>query len=406
MSRDDFATVLYVSYTGLLEPLGQSQVLRYLSRLADAHRIAVLSYEKPQDLDDTDRFQSTREAAEKHGIEWYPLRYHRTPSLPATVWDLARGSIVGTREIRRHDVDIVHARSYVPALLGLLWKRLFDTAFIFDMRGFWVDERVDAGFWSTDDRIYRFAKWCEARFLEEADVVVSVSHAGVEAIRDFDHVDLGSTRFAVIPTCVDLDRFSPQSAVQDDGFTLGYVGSVGTWYRFDVVLDCFEHLLDIRPDSQLRILNRGDHEFIRDQLDARDIDPTAVTVKAVEHANVPSEMNRMDAGIFFYRQTFSKKATAPTKLGEFLACGVPCLSNAGVGDVEAILEGENVGVSISEFSAEEKRRGVERIVALSQQPTITERCRAVAEDAFALETGVSDYDQLYRSLGHPARRTE
>lgn len=397
-SRDDSATVLYISYTGILEPLGQSQVLRYLTRLAESHRIALLSYEKPEDTDETDRLRAIQEKIEASGIEWHPLQYHRSPTLLATIWDLALGTIVGTREIRRNDVDIVHARSYVPALLGLFWKRMFDTAFIFDMRGFWADERVDAGVWDENDRIYRFAKWCEARFFEEADAIVSMSHAGVEAIRDLEHVDTTATRFEVIPTCVDLARFTPQPDGQHDGFTLGYVGSVGTWYRFDVVLDCFEHLREARPDSRLLILNRGGHEYIRDRLEERDIDPTAVTVKAVEHREVPAEMNRIDAGVFFYTQTFSKLGTCPTKMGEFLACGIPCLSNAGVGDVPTILDGEGVGVTIESFTPAEKRRGVEQLVELSEAPDITQRCRHVAESYFALETGVAAYDELYRTV--------
>lgn len=397
-SGHEAATVLYISYTGILEPLGQSQVLRYLTRLAGSHRIALLSYEKPADTDATDRLQAIQAEIEASGIEWQPLRYHGWPTLPATLWDLARGAVVGTRTIRRKDVDLVHARSYVPALLGLVWKRVFDTAFIFDMRGFWADERVDAGVWDETDRLYRFAKWCEARFFEEADVVVSMSHAGVEAIRDLEHVDVSSTRFAVIPTCVDLDRFTPQPAPDQDGFTLGYVGSVGTWYRFDAVLDCFEYLREIRPDSRLLILNRGGHEYIQDRLAERELDPAAVTVTAVEHRAVPAAMNRIDAGVFFYTQTFSKLGTCPTKMGEFLACGIPCLSNAGVGDVPTILDGEGVGVTIESFTPAEKRRGVEQLVELSEAPDITQRCRHVAESYFALETGVAAYDELYRTV--------
>ena len=37
---------LYVSYDGLLDPLGQSQVLPYVEALAKSHEITVLSFEK------------------------------------------------------------------------------------------------------------------------------------------------------------------------------------------------------------------------------------------------------------------------------------------------------------------------------------------------------------------------
>jgi glycosyltransferase involved in cell wall biosynthesis len=390
--------VLYISYTGLLEPLGQSQVYRYLLQLAESHNITLVTYEKPEDLDDTERVTSLRKTVEPAGIEWHPLKYHHSPTLPATIWDLLNGFQVCVRAIRRNDIEIVHTRSYVASVLGLLCKRLFGTAFVFDMRGFWADERVDGGLWDADGRLYRSAKWFETQFLRHADVVVSLTEAGIEAIEEFDHVDTDDMWFEKIPTCVDLNLFTPQLDRREDEFVLGYVGSAGTWYRFDDVLECFEILRERRPDSHLRILNHGDHEYIRERLSEFDIEEEAVSVKAVEHAEVPTEMNRMDAGIFFYTPTFSKKGTSPTKMGEFLACGIPCLSNAAVGDVKSILEGNSVGIAIDSFDTEEKQQAIESLLALHSDPEIVERCRSVAESYYSLEAGVNKYDEIYRSV--------
>ena len=41
--------VLYISYDGMLEPLGKSQVLGYLNRLAVDRPIHLISFEKPSD---------------------------------------------------------------------------------------------------------------------------------------------------------------------------------------------------------------------------------------------------------------------------------------------------------------------------------------------------------------------
>lgn len=391
--------VLYISYTGLLEPLGQSQVYRYLRHLAHNHRITLITYEKPEDLNDTPRISRVRDKIEDAGITWYPLRYHRAPTLPATVYDLARGFATAMGAIRRNAIDVVHTRSYVPSVLGLLCRRVFGTAFVFDMRGFWADERVDGGLWEEDSRMYRVAKWFETQFLTNADVTISLTEAGIDAMREFDHVDTNAVRFETIPTCVDLDLFTPQPERREDEFVLGYVGSVGTWYRFDDVLECFEILREIRPDSRLLILNRDDHDYIRERVADYDLDRASITIKSVEHSAVPAEMNRMDAGIFFYTPTFSKKGTSPTKMGEFLACGIPCLSNSAVGDVESILEDEEVGVAIDTFSAVEKRNAIERMIELQEDPTIIDRCREVAESYHSLESGVRSYDEIYRTVG-------
>ena len=83
------------------------------------------------------------------------------------------------RQVLRHHLRIVHARSYVAAVMALALKRLTGAKFVFDMRGFWADERIDGGLWPRDGRMYRVAKWFERRFLLNADHVVSLTHTDV-----------------------------------------------------------------------------------------------------------------------------------------------------------------------------------------------------------------------------------
>ena len=46
--------VLYISPDGILEPLGDSQVLKYLEKLSKKFTITLISYEKINDLRNTD----------------------------------------------------------------------------------------------------------------------------------------------------------------------------------------------------------------------------------------------------------------------------------------------------------------------------------------------------------------
>jgi len=102
---------------------------------------------------------------------------------------------------------------------------------------------------------------------------------------------------------------------------------------------------------------------------------------------------------------FPKVASAPTKLGEFLGCGVPCLGNADVGDMGVILEEEKVGVALTAFNDKSMREAVERMLELAATQGIGPRCRAVAERRFSLNGGAQAYDRVYRELisgGGPA----
>ena len=152
------------------------------------------------------------------------------------------------------------------------------------------------------------------------------------------------------------------------------------------------------PDAQLHILNRGEHAYIRERLNYHQIDPTAVRLEMTNHTGVANAMCHMDAGIFFIKQAYSKMASAPTKLGEFLGCGVPCLGNTRVGDMATILEGERVGVALEDFSEASMQNAISRLLQLSREPDIDKRCRQVAQDYFSLETGVKRYNRIYLDL--------
>lgn len=396
--------VLYITYDGLLEPLGLSQVLQYVLLLARSHRITLISYEKPEDLTDAPSRNNVEVAVREAGIEWHPLRYHRRPTSLATGYDLAVGFVLAASLVIRRGIQIVHARSYVPSVLALALKRLFGTRFLFDMRGFWPDQRVECGAWPLDSRLYRTAKWFERRFLTRADTVVSLTRAGVAVMREISYLRETAPRFEVIPTCTNLDLFRPALLASSDQrqngrpFTLGYVGSLGPWYLFDAMVECFGILRTLRPDARFLIVNQRTHDYIRQRVEAAGIPKDCVEITVAGYAEVPREMRRMDAGIFLLQTFPSFKAVAPTKLGEFLACGIPCLSNAGVGDIEEILEGDSVGVVLRTYDRPAKEAAVQRLLELAGCPDIRQRCVDTARRCFSLENGVEAYDRLYRSL--------
>ncbi|MGY0611538.1 glycosyltransferase [Luteimonas sp. A501] len=389
--------VLYITYTGLLEPLGQSQVLAYQERLAVDRAIHLISFERREDWARTLEREAVAERMRCAGIHWYPLRYHKRPSAIATLWDILCGGVLGVWLVLRNRIGILHARSYVSGVMALAIKRLMGAKFVFDMRGFWADERVDGGLWPRGGRMYRVGKWFERRLLLGADHVVSLTHAAVREMEDFEYLQDRMPPVTVIPTCADLARFKPQGE-PDPGLVLGYVGSAGTWYLFDAVVKSFGLLLKRRPDARLLVLNRNEHEYVRQRLEAGGVPSETVELRSASHAEVPAQMARMHAGIFFIKPVFSKQASAPTKLGEFLGCGIPCLSNSGVGDMAEILEGERVGVAVSEFDESALQNGVIRLLALLDDPEVSDRCVHAAQRHFSLAVGVERYRAVYSSL--------
>jgi glycosyltransferase involved in cell wall biosynthesis len=299
--------------------------------------------------------------------------------------------------VLRHRLRIVHARSYVASVMALAIKRITGVKYLFDMRGFWADEKLDSG-WPQDGRMYRLSKGFERRFLLEADHVVSLTHAAVREMRRFPYLQARMPPVTVIPTCADLARFKPMPHEREGtGLVMGYVGSVGR-YMFDEVATCFAVLLRLRPDTHFLILNRGEHAYIRERLAVAGVPVSAVELISALPIEMPRQVARMDASIYFTKPVFSKQAMAPTKLAELLGCGVPCLGNAGVGDMAEVLEGEGVGVALKAFDQASLEAGLAQLLALVADPSTAARCVAAAQKHFSLDEGVRRYSSVYRQL--------
>ncbi len=396
------STVLYITYDGLLDPLGMSQVWQYQKLLSKKHKIIIISYEKNHALKDKKKLARLEEEVFLNGVLWHKLTYHKKPSLVATIYDIVYGVIVATRLIKKHKIDFIHSRSYVPSIISLIINKITAIDYIFDMRGFWADEKIDGGAWKKNSFLYKAIKYIECKILANASLVVTLTEAGKSDVESLPCMNASDKLIQVIPTCANLKIFKPSignNCDKSNSFLLGYVGSVGTFYLFDEVLESFIALMKYKKHAKLLIINVGQHEYIKNILVSKNIDSKHVELKSVDYNEVPIEINRMDAGIFYIKPSFSKRSSSPTKLAEFLGCGKPCLINFGIGDTASVVQGENIGIVLKDFSKSEHTRGIIDLLGLMSDNELKERCIDVAHRYYSLEEGVSAYDSLYSILG-------
>jgi len=405
--------VLYLSYDGMTDPLGASQVLPYLAGLTKrGHRITLISFEKPE------RSEEERAAIAQTcvdgGIEWHPLAYHKRPPLLSSMYDVRQMWRLASRLHRRRPFDLVHCRSYLPSLVGLKMKRRFGVPFVFDMRGFWADERVDGGIWNLSNplfaAVYRYFKKRETEFLAEAHHIVSLTEEGRKILLDRGGDEHGPP-IVVIPCCVDFDAFSPVTperrtaarhdlGIDADATVAAYLGSWGSWYMTGEMLDFFKVQLERDANAIFLIVSREPRDQIIADARRHGIAVDRLIVRPASRAEVPKLVAAADYGLFFILPVFSKKASSPTKMGEFLSLEVPVVANRDVGDVEPILRESGAGVVVDAFDGASYARALDQLETL--KPDI-KRWRAAARRSFDLDTGIDRYDAIYRSVGSPTQ---
>jgi glycosyltransferase involved in cell wall biosynthesis len=404
----DGRRALFISYNGMFEPLGQTQVIPYLTKLAkQGVAVTLLSFEKPEGLSP----QTCSELQERLSalkIEWHWLRYHRRPTLAATAFDVAMGIRYANRLVQKNQIELVHARGHIPATIALWLKRRRGVKMIFDLRGLMAEEYADANHWKEGGVPYRITKATERRILENTDAIVTLTDRIWPIIKTWRGLNGRAVVHQVIPCCVDLSTFRFSSADRQrrrtelglsDQFTIVYSGSLDGWYVTEKMADFFASIIRRQPNAHLLWLTRGSRERVEALMRERAVGNSNFSIRSVTSSDVPSYLSAADAGISFIKPCFSKLASSPTKNGEYLACGLPLILNAGIGDSDTLATDWNVGALVTEFTEVSYSQAIDKIEQLTREPDIRTKTRSVAKELFDLEAvGAERYALLYEKV--------
>lgn len=392
-------STLYITRNGLLEPLGQSQVVAYLRGLSRDHSITLVTFEKPEDWADTNAMTRARADCEAHGIRWLPQKFRRQPKVISSILSMMRMVLIVLREVRREQVQLIHARSYIPGAVALQVSRLTGIPFIFDMRALWPEELITAGRLRRGSFIHRAIVRAERACLAKAAGVVSLTHAAVAHLEAVYPDELKKQRVVVIPTCADLNRFAPEEVESIGSPVYGCIGTVlSGWFRTDWLSNWIQVVAARDPSARFEIVTRDDKSRVRAALDPENKLEERLDIGPSSSEEMPDAVRRQNLSTMFFTSGLSKLGSAPTRLAEVLGCGIPVLVNEGVGDVAEIVRENNVGVIVDGGSIQDMETAFEALQTLMKDPDLPRRCRSTAEAIFSLEAGTKAYGEIYASI--------
>jgi glycosyltransferase involved in cell wall biosynthesis len=289
------------------------------------------------------------------------------------------------------------------------------------MRAFYADERVDGKLWNLSNpvfkSVYNYFKKKEIEFLSDADYSISLTAKGKEIIHSWNKIPNQPVPVEVIPCCADLEHFHPSKVnethqqklkskfgLSEDDFVITYLGSIGTWYLLDEMLDFFKILVEKKPTSKFLFITTDNPDTILNPSKAKRIASDKILISPAKREEVPTFLSLANAAIFFIQPVFSKSGSSPTKHGEMLGMGLPVVANAGVGDVDSIIKDTKSGILVEDFTEENYEKAVEQIDDLLNVPT--EQLQAAAQKYYSLEEGVKRYNSVYEKISGGTSHSE
>lgn len=394
--------ILFITRNGLLEPLGQSQILSYLVPLSKDFSINIISFEKNNDVENKEHLNRIRGVCVDNNIKWTPLKYRKTIRQVSVILGFVELFVKVFKVCKKERINIIHARSYFPAFIALLIYKLFSIPFVFDMRALWVDELVASKRLKTGSLAYNITRHLEKKCLKNSASIVSLTKTAIVHL-DKIHPTLNIiSKASYIPTCTNLKHFKLKKfkpVNNDDRIIISSVGTLlSGWFRLDIFKKVVNILLS-NYNVHFEVLTRDDPNKVYQILELDDELLHRITIESVLFDDVPSKISKHNGSILFYNTDVSRLGSCPTRMGELFGVGVPVLANPGVGDFKDIILKNRLGVIIeNDYSLEEIKKSIDKFIKLTKEKNISIRSRKIAEELFSLESGVKNYHSIYSNL--------
>jgi glycosyltransferase involved in cell wall biosynthesis len=404
--------ILFISYDGLTDPLGQSQIIPYLAGLTKYnYAFTILSCDKPH------LYKKNKEYVENlikpFPIQWVSIPYHKSPPVLSSMYDLYQLKKKAKALHKKEKFAMVHTRPGVPTLVALWLKKKYGIKFLNDVRGFWADERVDGGMWNLKNpvfkKVYNFFKKHEYECIERSDYTTCLTYRAREEMHRWKNISNQPVPIEVIPCSADLQLFDPlnidpaakedlkrELGIKDDDLVVSYLGSIGGWYLTDEMLQFCKTLLSKVPQTKFLFISPHRHEVIKEAVKKYGIPADKVIIKHGMRHEVPVLLSLSDYSLFFIKPCYSKISSSPTKHGEIMAMGIPVITNAGVGDVEDITTKYNAGIVLPSLNDAEYEKAAELIAG--RKTFSREQIIAGAREYYDLASAIQKYVYVYKKI--------
>lgn len=403
--------ILFISYDGMTDPLGQSQVIPYLQGLTKfGFHFTILSCEK------SGAFEKNKDqvnaSLKNYPIEWVTIPYHKTPPVFSSIYDVWQLWKKASQLHSKQQYNLVHTRPGVTALIGIWLKKKYNVKFLNDIREFYADSRVDGGMWNKNQffyrTIYNYFKKKESEALLVNDGIVCLTHAAEKIIKSMPEYK-AEIPFEVIPCSADMDLFDPekiteitkrqlkkQLGIAENDVVVTYLGSVGGWYLTDEMMQCFKVICDKIQNIKFLFISPHQHVLIRGKALHWGLQANQVITVHAKRNEVPVYLSLSSFSLFFIKPCYSKLSSSPTKHGEIMAMGIPVISNSGVGDVKEIIKDTRSGFTIDTFN-EESFAAIAEFINIERR-TEGNQIRIAGIQYYGLVQAVEKYRKIYNKI--------
>ncbi len=195
---------------------------------------------------------------------------------------------------------------------------------------------------------------------------------------------------------IQKSKFKNELNIQEGDFIISYLGSIGSWYLTDELMNFFKIISDKISAAKFLFISPSEHETIMQAAHRSGLSAHKVITKQATRNEIPALLSFSKYSVFFIKPCYSKQSSSPTKHGEIMAMGIPVITNDGVGDVANIVKTYQSGIVLKELK-EKEFDAVANIInekAIFNKNTIRNGALAY----YSLDNAIEKYKEVYKKI--------
>lgn len=309
----------------------------------------------------------------------------------------------------RNNYDIIHCRSYLPALVSALSKKSLSKATIlFDTRAPVPEQGVIAGHYRRESMSFRVWKKIEEVAIKHSDSVVFVTEQFAEEMKK---------RYKVSDYCVIHNTVVVEKYVRDnvkiaamkkkynlsDKVIVVYNGSLGVWNDPEILSAVFRKLGEVNRNMFLLVLTTYSHEKLQTALEKSRIAAGSYRIMTLKPEKVSDVLSIGDYGLWPSVGLYENdpvermhRTVTGIKTFEYLAAGLPIIANANMEGVKYIVEKYDTGITFDIDNPDKMVHDFENMEGRYDE--IQKNCISTARRLGDVSNHARKYFKLYKRM--------
>ena len=258
------------------------------------------------------------------------ISYYLTFPLHAISWALLKR--------KEYDVILTSSPPIFSGLPGFIIKKITRKKWFFDVRDLWIDASIELGFLKKNSFFEKISRVYERICYHNCDIITVTTEEIKKKIADDYNIPI--KKISILSNGVDIKLFKPSSVKNN---RLIYTGNIGYAQDLEKIILAVKK---VNKNFPLEFYLIGDGDIKNDLIELvkkEGLENIIIFITTLDREKIPTLIAESLIGIAPLKDFVSLRYAIPTKVYEYMSCGIPFLAT-GKGEIEYLIKISKAGI--------------------------------------------------------------